>query len=374
MSVIGLIIIFVGAAFGSSVSSVSMKKEVLPLDRSWSDDFESYSVGHYLDGTPDDGGWKGWDNDPAWGAYVVDTEAYDGTLSVEVADTVDLIHEYSGYTTGQWIYSAFQFIPTDFSGNSYFILLSDYVDGAGQENQWAIQMRFDSLNQVVESEFDTVTLPLITGQWVELQVLIDLDADMFKFYYDGQLLIEKAWTAGPNGEGLGFLNIAAVDLYANAATEVYYDAMSLAEGWPSYPDLTCAGGIEATDVVPGSEVTGSFTVENIGDSGSELNWEVDESKYPEWGSDWTCTPASGTGLTPEDGPVTVEVSFNAPPDAETEFTGDITIVNSDDPSDLCRVDVYVLTPRNRAVNFPFLYRVFERFPNAFPILRQILGL
>ncbi len=374
MSVIGLVVLFVVAAFGSSVSSMSMEKGVLPLGRSWSDDFEGYAVGHFLDNASDpaDGGWKGWDGDPAAGAYVVDTEAYDGVKSVEIVDAVDLVHEYTGYTAGKWTYTAYQYIPVDFSGNSYFILLSDYLDGAGQENKWAIQLRFDSLNQIVESEHDVLNLPLITGQWVDLVTLIDLDADLFKLYYGGQLLIEKAWTAGPNNDGLGILNIAAVDLFANAATEVYYDGMSLSEGWPSFPDLICAGELRSEDVVPGATVSGSFTVENAGDSGSELDWEVTE--YPDWGSDWTFTPASGTGLTPEAGPVTVDVSFVAPPDSETEFFGDIKVVNSNDVSDFCRIDVYVLTPRSKTVNFPLFYRIFERFPNAFPVLRQLLGL
>ena len=31
-----------------------------------------------------------------------------------------------------------------FTGNTYFILLNDYTDGAGQENHWSVQMRFDS--------------------------------------------------------------------------------------------------------------------------------------------------------------------------------------------------------------------------------------
>jgi hypothetical protein len=374
MSVIGFVALFIVAAFGSSVGSVSLKNDVKPLGRSWFDDFESYPVGHYLDNASDpaDGGWKAWDSDPAYGAYVMDIEAYDGEKSVEIVDNADLVHEYEGYTSGQWTYTAYQFIPEEFSGNTYFILLSDYADGAGQENQWALQIRFDSLNQVVESEFDTVTLPLITGEWVKLQVLIDLDVDLFKFYYGGQLLIEKAWTAGPNGEGLGFLDIAAVDLFANAATEVYYDAMSIEEGFPTFPNLVCAGEIRLEDVAPGSTVTGSFTVENAGDAGSELDWEVD--KYPTWGSDWVCTPDSGTGLTPEAGPVTVEVSFTAPPDSETEFFGDIKVINSADPGDYCKVDVAITTPRTRTVNFPLLTRLFERYPNALPMLRQLLGL
>jgi hypothetical protein len=372
ISVIGLLILFVVAAFGSSVSSVSMRKDVVPIGRSWSDDFESYSVGQFLDGTPDDGGWRGWDNDPAWGAYVVDTYAYEGEKSVEIVDTTDLIHLYPGYTSGQWTYTALQFVPEDFSGNSYFILLSDYTDGAGQENQWAIQMRFDSLNQIVESEHDTINLPLITGEWVKLQVLIDLDADLFKFYYGGALLIEKAWTAGHNNLGDGFLNISAVDLFANGATEVYYDAMSLEEGFPTFPDLTCSGDLRWEDVTPGSTVEGSFAVANGGDPGSELNWEV--SEFPEWGTDWTFKPASGAGLTPEAGSVVVEVSFVAPSESKTDFDGDVKVINSDDPSDFCKIDVFLSTPRSRAVNYPLLFRIFEQFPNAFPILRHLLGL
>jgi hypothetical protein len=374
ISVIGLVVLFVAAAFSSSVGSVSIKKGVSPINRSWSDDFESYPVGHYLDNAsePEDGGWKAWDSDSTYGAYVMDIEAYDGTRSVEIVDTSDLVHEYEGYTAGKWTYTAYQYIPEEFSGNTYFILLSDYADGQGQNNKWAIQMRFDSLNQVIESEHDGINMPLIVGEWVELITVIDLDADLFKFYYNGCILTEKAWTAGPGNEGDGVLNIAAVDLYANGATEVYYDGMSLVEGWPSFPDLQCAGDLRFEDVEPDSTVSTSFTIENGGDPGSELDWEV--SEFPDFGSDWTATPDSGTGLTPEDGPLTIDVTFTAPSDAETEFTGDIKVINSICPGDFCKINVYVLTPRSRSVSFSFLYRVLERFPNAFPILRQVFGL
>jgi len=116
-----------------------------------------------------------------------------------------------------------------FEGNTYFILLSDYTDGAGQENKWAVQLRFDSYNMVVECEYDTITLPLVLDAWVEIKVDIDLDGDWMEIYYDGVFLHEKAWTAGPNNGGDGELNIAAVDLFANGATSVYYDDLSLEE-------------------------------------------------------------------------------------------------------------------------------------------------
>ena len=116
-----------------------------------------------------------------------------------------------------------------FLGASYFILLSDYTDGAGQENKWAVVLKFDSDTETVESEYDGVTLPYITDQWVEIKVNIDLDTDWMEIYYDGDLLIEKEWTAGPNNQNDGALVIDAVDLYANHASNVYYDDLSLEE-------------------------------------------------------------------------------------------------------------------------------------------------
>jgi hypothetical protein len=116
-----------------------------------------------------------------------------------------------------------------FEGASYFILLSDYTDGGGQDNKWAVQLRFDSDGQVVECEYDGISLPLITDQWTEIRVEINLNTDWMEIYYDDDLLHEKAWTAGPNNNGDGLLNIAAVDLYANSATSVYYDDLSLEE-------------------------------------------------------------------------------------------------------------------------------------------------
>jgi hypothetical protein len=114
-----------------------------------------------------------------------------------------------------------------FEGESYFILLNDYMDGAGQNNHWSVQMRFDSTLNVVEYEHDGIQLPLIYDEWVEIKVLIDLDSDWHEVFYNGQFLAEKEWTAGPNNAMDGILNIGAVDLFANGATNVYYDDLSL---------------------------------------------------------------------------------------------------------------------------------------------------
>jgi len=378
ISVVGLMILFAIAAIIPGVSSTTVKlkeNENMPIERGWNDNFENYYVGQYLEDGSDssDGGWKGWDNNFTWGAYVVNSYAYDNEKSVQIADQADIVHEFIGYNYGKWTFTAWQYIPNNFQGNSYYNLLSYYEDYAEEDNEWAVQMRFDSQNQTVESEFSNINLPLITGQWVELMTLIDLELDLFRFYYNGQLLIEKAWTAGPNNECTGILNIGAVDLYAYGASAVYYDAMSLDAGWPPLSNLLCSGKIRWQEIDPGTTVTANFIIKNDGDPGTVLNWEI--SEYPtDWGSNWVFMPANGTGLTPEDGNISVNVSVIAPSKTESRFTGTIKIINTDDTSDNCPIDVSIETPRNKALKYPLFLKIFQRFSNAFPTLRYFLGL
>jgi len=130
------------------------------------------------------------------------------------------------------------------------------------------------------------------------------------------------------------------------------------------PNLQCGGSISWMDVSPGATVTGSFTVENVGDPESELNWEI--TSFPNWG-DWTFTPENGSGLTPEDGSFIVNVSVTVPNNPDTEFFGDIKIVNSDDPSDFCEINIYLKTPKNKSINHPVQSvqsRTLVQLPNA----------
>ena len=101
-------------------------------------------------------------------------------------------------------------------------------------------------------------------------------------------------------------------------------------------DLNCEGSLEWTGVKPGSTVEGSFHIMNIGGPATMLDWEIAE--YPEWGN-WTFTPASGLDLTPGDGAVTVDVVVVAPGDSQAEFNGFIKIVNLEDATDFCLIQV-----------------------------------
>ena len=110
------------------------------------------------------------------------------------------------------------------------------------------------------------------------------------------------------------------------------------------PDLDCSGSLSWSDVKPGATVRGSFQVQNVGDAGSLLNWTVDRSSLS-WGT-WTFTPETGDHLTPEQGPVTVQVSVVVPNQKNTKFQGSLRIQNQDNASDYDTIPVTLKTPTN----------------------------
>jgi len=130
------------------------------------------------------------------------------------------------------------------------------------------------------------------------------------------------------------------------------------------PDLECSGSLSWTNIVPGATVTDSFTVENIGDPGSMLDWEIES--YPEWGT-WTFDPENGDDLTPEDDPITVNVEVVAPNQQNSDFTGEVKVVNTYNSSDFDIIPVSLTTPKNRLSINSFFLKLLERFPNAFSI-------
>ena len=167
-----------------------------------------------------------------------------------------------------------------------------------------------------------------------------------------------------------YWKIVAWDKFGEMAEGPIWSFTTMEE--PQYfPDLDCIGNLEWSKVKAGSSVSENLKVQNIGDPTSELFWRIEE--YPEWGN-WTFNPDHGDGLTPEDGYRTVQVTVVAPPDKNTEFTGEVKVINVNDPSDFKIIPVILDTPREKAFYINILERIFEKFPNVFPLLKIILGI
>jgi len=182
------------------------------------DDFESYAPGTQLHGV---GGWKGWGNAVAAGALTSDAYAYSGAISVNITGGTDLVQEFTA-NGGVWKFSIMQYVPKGATGETYFILLNQY-DDPGATNDWSVQLHYNAASGSItaEAEGGSATATIKFGRWVELKFIIDLDNNTCAWYYDGILITTHTWDADNH------TTLQAVDLYANNASPVYYDDISL---------------------------------------------------------------------------------------------------------------------------------------------------
>jgi len=223
---------------------------------------------------------------------------------------------------------------------------------AAQDADWSeehIEVWISTTGFVIPDDFtdqvDDYTCPFGSSEWEERNV--DLSS------YDGEDIF------------IAFRHCDVTDMFWIKIDDVLVTDVELVE--PGDPALDCDGSLSWADVEPGATVEGSFAVENSGDSYSFLNWEIDS--YPDWGSNWTFDPDGGTDI-PKGAPVTVDVEVVAPEDPETEFTGEIVLVNSDDPDDTCIIDVALATPVSQQ---SLIFQFFEMLAQRFPILGMILA-
>jgi hypothetical protein len=138
------------------------------------------------------------------------------------------------------------------------------------------------------------------------------------------------------------------------------------------PNLDCDGILTWSSVHPGQTVHGSFQVQNSGQNGSLLNWEINTSSIS-WGT-WSFSPLEGQDLAPEDGVVDVQVTVIAPMNTNKEFTGYVRVENRENPLDFGLIPVNLQTPKDSGfIGSFFLTWFFERFPHMFPMVRHLLG-
>lgn len=182
----------------------------------FSDDFESYAAGAGVHGQ---GGWKGWNNSAAADAQISNLYASSGRQSVEIEGHADLVHEFS-LSGGKWVVTAMQYVPTGSRGVSYFILLATYNDDG--PNTWSVQTEYDLEAGTISPWNDVGSgARIVYDRWVQIKVVIDLAANAYEEYYDGMLIASGAWDASESG------TLEAVDLFANAASSVYYDDVKI---------------------------------------------------------------------------------------------------------------------------------------------------
>jgi hypothetical protein len=208
----------------------------------WFEGFENYAAGEPLHGTC---GWTGWDDDASHAGIVTDAEASHGLNAVEIAGDADLVNSwgpsgdpFDGRLVGAC--SVRQYIPDDFTSagaepyhGSFFLLLDTYNHGGPYH--WSAALGADSGEQVIRVHHgdgtNTIDVPYETDRWVPIQIIIDLENDWTRVYYDDEFVTEYSWTGGVTGDGAGAPDIAAVDLFANGSSPIYYDDLRFDPIW-----------------------------------------------------------------------------------------------------------------------------------------------
>jgi len=137
------------------------------------------------------------------------------------------------------------------------------------------------------------------------------------------------------------------------------------------PAICCDGALSWEDVPPGTTVSDTFEICNCGDNGTILNWQFESA--PNWpGAVFEIEPDSGQNLA-EGECVTINVNITTPTNKSEEFTGKIKMINSDDLTDFCEIDVSITTPRIRTNHNHLILRFFERFPTLYKIFGYIIN-
>jgi len=205
----------------------------------WSDNFDSYPGNANINGL---GGWSGWDNSAAQAPRTSTALSLSSPNSVLVSGLAttttysDNVHTYSGYSSGLWRYTANVFVPTTATGDAYFILLNKYTaGGVATDYDWSVEMQLNATTGLfIDDESGAVAsphsrtggpAPLIRNRWVPIQVDMNLTANTVSIYYDGALFSSGTWTTDANS----ILNLAAVDMFSNASSGVYFDNLSLTQ-------------------------------------------------------------------------------------------------------------------------------------------------
>jgi hypothetical protein len=280
----------------------------LPFGTDFLENFDSYAVGSNVHGQ---GGWKGWLNDPNAGAFVDDAFSVSPSNSINIEGPSDLVHEFSGYTSGFFTITAKMYIPGDFSGETYFIFQNVYSDADPNSISWSTQVIFQSSDGTVANAPDAAnpgSMPYVTDEWADIQMDVDLDADTQTFYYNGVVLYTGSWTGQfPSQVVPGILNIGSIDLYANGSTPVYYDDISIVPGVPSDFGVSFGAPSDALAGAPGETVVYTVTINNTGTEDDTYDLAV--------AGIWTSTPSVTSITIPAGGSDVFNVSVDIPGDA-----------------------------------------------------------
>ena len=186
----------------------------------FSDDFESYDVGAFIDESSPD--WNTWNSSPgsASDCQVTDERASSGTKALKIFGSngnsggpMDLLLPFQGvYTTGQFVYESNLYVLE--GKNAHLNLQAKKIQG----QQWALYVNFEEgggLNIATGTNDEIFTASYPVGEWFKFKLDIDLNNNIWKVSVNDNCLGSFA----NNVTSLGSISYYAI----NGNTEYFMD-------------------------------------------------------------------------------------------------------------------------------------------------------
>jgi hypothetical protein len=171
-----------------------------------------------------------------------------GDLVLSPFDCSDLVHPFTGFTSGKHTMSVYSYLPTGSTDAAWFIIVNRYP--ASLISDWSVQLIMDPAAGLWTCDAgspNSTSGVLQLDTWVECRAQIDLTANLVEVFYNGVSCAPPySWTGSVFGGGTGVLNIAAADLYHSGTlapagsgnSRVYWDDFSLVNGFPPPAPIT----------------------------------------------------------------------------------------------------------------------------------------
>jgi hypothetical protein len=159
--------------------------DVMNAQISFSDDFESYEVGSYIDASSED--WKTWNSSPgsASDCQVTDENARSGTKSLKIFGSngnsggpMDILLPFQAvYTSGQFVYESSLYVID--GKNAHLNMQAKRIQG----QQWALYINFEAggilnISSGLNEPVFSTTYPV--EEWFTFKMDIDLNNNIWK--------------------------------------------------------------------------------------------------------------------------------------------------------------------------------------------------
>ncbi len=227
--------------------------------QTFSDDFESYTVGQYIGAASPN--WTTWSGATggAEDTQVTTANANSGTQSVYFASTAanggpqDCILPFGGAnTTGTFNYKMSMFVNSN--KGAYF----NFQAAATIGQTWALDITFDNAGTVELTSSGALMLSTSypVNAWFDIEIDVDLNTNTWEFFING------------NSEGVfqnGVNSIASIDIFPLQNHQFYVDDVEYTYTPFPLPTLNAAAyGINNMSGLAGQVITPDLVVRNLG--------------------------------------------------------------------------------------------------------------